>query len=805
MRRVLLLVLWLAAVGAGQTPRSVTLTQFNAGELSPQMEGRTDFARYYNGARTLENMLVRSQGPVTRRPGTKYIATVKDSDDATRVIACQYSTDDTYVLELGDEYMRFYRAGAQVLDGTAYELATPWDKSDVFELQYTQDAQYMRFVHPDYPPYKLTRNSASHTDWTLSKIDFETGPFLDENDGAITITPSATTGTVTLTASSALFNAEHVGALWEIGHLSPTATLQEAVATDGTPTSSITLTGEFDGTIEGKWTGIVSLKRSVDAGSTWTTVWSIANVYHATPYQQRWTYTADEEEEDVQYRFVMSEYGGLGVAPTGTIVRREAMDYGVVRIATYASTTSVTATVLSDLTDTAATTKWSEGVWSDYRGWPRSVEHHEQRCIYGGSESYPQTVWGSVVSSTDADYDDFTDGDGENADEAWTYVLPGMSPIQWMTSAEYLMIGTTDGVGRLGSTEVAITPTETPIYRQQSRYGCAYMDAIEAGDTLLYVERGAERVREVTYTYAEDRYVAEDLTILAEHIADGGIVQLAFQQRPEPLLWAVRADGQLLALTYERRHEVLAWSRHITGQTDSDTWDEFESVAVVPGGSTRADGTTRLDEEVWVVVKRTVNSSTVRYIEQFQAMDWGTDSDYCWYVDCGGYGTSGGGGGLTQSGDTWEGMTWAVAESCGVYADGRPVGSFTVNGSGVVDVEDEYDVAIVGLTYTSTLQTMPLVDQETQSRASRIKSIAVDFIETMGAHVGASTDKAADWIFSDDDFATSMDPYTGYKPRRGYAPFLRSDSRKPVVTIYETDPVPLTVRSVTVNMEVATE
>jgi hypothetical protein len=259
------------------------------------------------------------------------------------------------------------------------------------------------------------------------------------------------------------------------------------------------------------------------------------------------------------------------------------------------------------------------------------VEHHEQRCIYGGSTSYPQAIWASVTASQDADYDDFGEGLGDAAD-AWTYILPAMNPIQWMRSREYLMIGTTGGIGRLGSPDKPIDPTWPPTFRLQARNGSDYIQAVHAVDAVLYVERGGQKVRELSYTYDSDRYVAPDMTILAEHITGDGITEIDFQSRPDPMLWSVREDGVLLSMTYQRDHEVVAWSRHITGQDVNDltSWDLFESVAVIPGRSLKENGDTRLDDEVWAVVKRTIDSNDYKFVEQFQPLDWGEDDDYCW-------------------------------------------------------------------------------------------------------------------------------------------------------------------------------
>ncbi|NIQ95643.1 MAG: hypothetical protein GWN87_16645, partial [Desulfuromonadales bacterium] len=132
-----------------------------------------------------------------------------------------------------------------------------------------------------------------------------------------------------------------------------------------------------------------------------------------------------------------------------------------------------------------------------------------------------------------------------------------------------------------------------------------------------------------------------------------------------------------------------------------------------------------------------------------------------------------------------------------VYADGRPLGVYDVtadpNGSYTVDLEDEYDVVILGLNYYSILETMPLHKQTLLGRQGHIQDVTIDFHESMGTHVGASMDYSADWLFSDDDFATAMAPYSGYK---GPAPFLRGTSRDPEVYLYEWDPIPMTIRSI---------
>jgi hypothetical protein len=145
------------------------------------------------------------------------------------------------------------------------------------------------------------------------------------------------------------------------------------------------------------------------------------------------------------------------------------------------------------------------------------------------------------------------------------------------------------------------------------------MQPIMAGDAILYVERGGQKVREFVYAFDKDRFVSPDMTVLAEHITGDGIVDIAYQGRPDSTMWCVREDGRLPSMTYNRAQEVVGWSLFVTD-------GEVESVAVIPGTD---------EDEIWMVVKRTINSSDVRYIEQMQPRDWGTDQEDCFFVDSG--------------------------------------------------------------------------------------------------------------------------------------------------------------------------
>ena len=161
---------------------------FNSGELSPLLDMRVDQAKYQSGCKVLQNMIPTPYGPAFRAPGTYYIADTKDHTKSFRLERFVFSTVQAYILEFGDQYIRFYKDGGQILDGaSAYEISAPYLESDLEELQFEQSADTLYIAHNDYVRRKLTRTG--HTSWTLTELTAETGPFLEQNSSDTTITP----------------------------------------------------------------------------------------------------------------------------------------------------------------------------------------------------------------------------------------------------------------------------------------------------------------------------------------------------------------------------------------------------------------------------------------------------------------------------------------------------------------------------------------------------------------------------------------------------------------------------------------
>lgn len=155
-------------------------TSFNTGEISPLVEGRIDQDRYKSACALVENYLPLLQGPLTRRPGTYFVANVKNPAAKIRLQAFRFSNTEAYMLEMGNNYIRFYKDQGQILlGGVPYELVTPYTTADVFQLKFTQSFDVLYVTHPNYPPAKILR--FGDTDWAYQVISFQDGPYIDQS------------------------------------------------------------------------------------------------------------------------------------------------------------------------------------------------------------------------------------------------------------------------------------------------------------------------------------------------------------------------------------------------------------------------------------------------------------------------------------------------------------------------------------------------------------------------------------------------------------------------------------------------
>jgi len=661
---------------------AVQLTNFTGGELSPRLDGRNDLQKYPTGCKTLENMIVYPHGSAARRSGTQFVAEVKDSSKDTRLIPFEFSTTQTYMLEFGNQYIRFYKDNGQILSGgSAYEISSPYLETELFDIKYAQSADVMYICHPSHPVKKLSRTG--HTSWSLVDDIITNGPFMDHNIETTTLTPShkSVGQTTTVTASST--------------------------------------------------TGINS-----------------------------------------NQGFLSTDVGRLIHIKDGHL-----------KITSVTSTTVVVGTVIVDLNETLATTDFALGSFSDTTGYPACVTFFEQRLVFAATLSQPQTIF----FSKSGDYENMDDGYHETVadDDAIVYTIASnqVNAIRFMTATRTLIIGTAGGEFAVsgGGTDIAITPTNILI-KKQSNNGAANVDALAVGNATIFLQRAKRKLRELAYNFDVDGYLAPDLTILAEHISEGGFKQLSYQQEPNQIIWCVRNDGQLAGLTYQREQQVVAWHRHIFGGSFGSGNAVCDSVATIP--------TDDSEYQTWVIVKRTINGATKRYIEYIHEYDFDETDDTSFnFLDSQ----------LSYDGSaasTISGLAHLEGQTVSILANGAAHPDKVVS-SGEVVLERSATKVKIGLPYTSLLQTMRIdagsQNGTSQSKTKRIYDITVRLYESIGVEVGPDLDNMERIPFrsSANAMNSGINVFTGDKE----VEFRGNYETDGFIFVRQTQPLPLTILS----------
>ena len=526
---------------------------------------------------------------------------------------------------------------------------------------------------------------------------------------------------------------------------------------------------------------------------------------------------------------------------------------GIAKVTGFTSATVVAVTTSTNFANTNAVTDWSLGAFSETTGFPSCVTFFEQRLVFAATLNNPQTIYFS--KSGDYENMDANIGGTVADDDAVVYTIASnqVNAIRFLSPTRTLIIGTAGGEFAVygGGDNDAITPTNI-IIKKQSNYGGANVDAVPVGNATLFLQRAKRKIRELAYNFDVDGYIAPDLTILAEHITKGGITQMAYQEEPLSIVYAVREDGELVALTYQRDQQVVAWHRHIFGGAFGTGNAVCESIAVIP---------TDLDEyEVYVIVKRTINGATKRYVEVLNTFDFTeTDNTSFNYLDSQlnydgvsstlngdisnsattvvvadgtNFNSSGKikigkeiiaytgkstnnltgctrGQNLTTaaahtSGDTVDqvvetlsGLTHLEGQTVSILADGATHPTKTVS-SGAISLDRAAKKVKVGLSYTSLLQTMRIdagsQNGTSQGKTKRIYEITIRLFETVGVEVGPDLDNMERIPFrsSANPMNEGIAPFTGDKE----VEFRGNYDTDGFIVVRQTQPLPLTVLSV---------
>jgi hypothetical protein len=749
------------------TSATIMQSTFAGGVWSPLLWGRADMEQYGESVPALSNFRIRKYGGLERRTGTRFLARTKNADAAARLVRFEFNTEQAYILEMGDQYIRFFRDRGQILeagvsisgatqadpvvitanahgysngdevnitgvagmtrlngrnflvantttntfeitdldgsaiDGTGfgayssggsvarvYELATPYLQADLFRLYFAQSADVLYIVHPGYAPRKLTRTG--HTSWTISEIDYQDGPYLAVNTTATTLTPSGTSGSVTVTAS----------------------------ATTGI--------NDGDGFLA---TDVGRLIRFKDASNNW-----------------RW-----------------------------------------LKITARASTTSVTATVQGDaLSATTASSDWRLGAWSETTGFPQTITFFEERLTHGGCTNQPQTIW----ASKSGDFENMAPSDPDETvldDSGFTYTISDdqVNSIVWLNPGKVLAIGTTGGEFTMGGSTGTdpLTPTNV-LVKRETTYGSAPVNPLRIGPVVLYVQRLQARVLEFVYNFNVDQYISPDLSLLSEHLFAEGIVDATHQSEPDGVVYTVQGDGSLAALTYDRDQKVRGWWPITLGGSDV----AVDSVASVPA---------TMEDDVYVSVSRTIGGNTVRFVEVFDSAfrpsRAGVGLVDAYFVDAG-LSYSGAAVSAVSGLDHLEGQTLAVLADGAVH---RPV----VVSDGAITLDFPASKIHAGLPFSSLVQMHRLANTAaygtTFGLVGTVYEVTVQFHESLGGKIGPSVGNLEVIPFrSDGDLMDA--PPSLFSGLRSFV-FDGQADRDRFITILQEQPLPMSILSITVR------
>lgn len=715
---------------------------FAGGEVTPELFGRIDDAKYQAGAAKLRNFIALPQGPAVNRPGTAFVREVKDSTKSTRIIPFTYSTTQTMVIELGAGYFRFHTQGGTLLAGSptaydnatayvvgglvssagtnyyciapttgnappnatywyplpsaAYEIPNPYAEADLFDIHFVQSADVLTLVHPNYAPRELRRQGA--TNWTLVLSTF----------GSTVAAPGAPTVTAA-GFTSVKYTYEYV---------------VTAVAENNIDESAASPSGSVGANL-------------YETGCTVTIAWSA--VTGASRYNV--------------YKLQGGLYGYIGQT-TGTSI--------------------VDDNIAADLSKTPPI---YETVFDAAGNYPGAVSYFEQRKCFAGTGNKPQNIWMTKSGTESSMSYSLPTRDDDRI--SFRVAAREANTIRHIVPLTQLLLLTSSAEWRVSSVNSdAITPSTISV-RPQSYVGASNVQPSIINNTLLYCAARGGHVRELAYNWQANGFVTGDMSLRATHLFDTfDILDMTYAKAPQPIVWFVSSSGKLLGLTYVPEQQVGAWHQH-------DTDGVFESCTTVAEGN---------EDVLYLVVRRTINGASKRYVERMNTRLFATPAD-AFFVDCG----------ATYDGvpnEVISGLSWLEGKTVNILADGAVHPQRVVTG-GSITLDIEASKVQIGLPIEADLQTLPLAMQVDggfgQGRYKNVNKAWLRVYRSSGIFVGPNADNLVEAK------QRTIEPY-------GSPPALKSEEIQIMLTptwadggqvyIRQTDPLPLTIVSLTLEVAV---
>lgn len=699
---------------------------FATGEVSPDIANRSDLDKYRAALLMAKNCVVRPYGGVAKRSGSLYMGTVKDHSKKVRLV--EFKGNTASMLEVGPSYIRIWENGSY----TGKEIGTPF--TNINALHFNQSADTMFICSGTQPVHILQRKGTS---WTFSKYAFTVPPFEDMNDDLNHKLSVNNEGT-RIYSSKGFFTANMVGMVFKLKHRMPATVKQGAGAVVRTKKG-------FLGR-EVKSTGYMSMGLGAygdDTDIEWKIVthgeWSgkiqiwIKNYTDSSDYEVFRTYTGNRDY-NVTETGTMPRSSELKI--TSEISDGEAkIDFtikpytqsGMVVIKRFISATECEVEAIKEVGKSTATSEWQISSWGGPYGYPRMSTFFQDRFILAGSAAFPYKVW----MSRTGDYPNF---DVETVDGALTddsaiavaLISRSAFNITHVISAQDLIF-LTDGNEWIIDGSETIKPSKV-LPRSQTQHGAANCMPQYIGNRLVYVQRRSSSVRDMGYTYESDNYNGVDLTLLAKHLVHNkSLVDSAYCQEPDSILYYVRNDGVLLSLTLIKEQDVYAWAQYATNG------GQFEAICSLPNGN---------EDSLYAVVKRTINGQQRRYIERIESPKDSTNIDDYILMDSMRR--------IYNTTSTTINVPHLTGCSVQIIADGKRIPDGKIGTDGNITLPAKYAKVHIGLPVEMRITlpqiAMDMKDGTLQSRTVKINAVILRLRNSRGGKIGVTYNRGMDMI-----------------------------------------------------------
>jgi hypothetical protein len=759
-------------------PIYISQLAFTTGEVSPDVSSRFDLEQYKSALLEAENVVIRPYGAVAKRQGSQYVGQVKYSDKPTRLFEFTTNTNNSFMLEFGDKYIRVWNYGIY----TGIEVTTPFTSDILFDLNCNQSGDVMFICSGKYPIQTLSRYS--DTDWRMSTYKLTEQPYDEINtDNGHTLTVNGDT----ITSTKDLFTQDMVGSVIQIAYYVEavhTKSAGEVVEKKvkrymqaqtiektynninynvGAFSTDTELSWKF--TTHGTWEGTVKLQISNNDGQTWKDyrTYTSKNDYNVTD--------TGKIEAGARLKYVSDIKSGsvncdLSIMPF--------TQYGIVEIKSVTDAKNAKVNVLNGIKEGEPSYQWKLGSWNRGRGYPKLCTFYQDRFVVAATDSKPNFIWFSRTG----DYPNFgvEKVEGTITDDS-AITLPvinrKMCEIRHLVPANDLII-LTSGNEWIVRGDKTITPTNCNLKTQTQR-GALSCEPQFIGNRCVFVQERGGTVRDMGYSYESDNYTGQDLTLFVKTLVKGHLaVTSAYAQDPDSIIYYVRDDGQLNCLTYIPEQKVYGWSHFVTN-------GKYRYVESVAEGE---------QDTIYFVVDRVINNKSVKCIERSIPLYTEDNSDV--FLDC--YVK------VANSIKTdYINAPHLVGQMVDIVIDGQQMPSRVVPPTGVIKLDGKANVITVGLPYTTKIK-IPNVEQQIndgtlQGRVATVSRVVLRMYKSFGGKVGRTFDRMDDITLPPNELFTGDKPIILPKMGINY-------STDTSICIKHSDPFPFNLLSITRIVEI---